>query len=213
MPSPVVPTADVGAAAALFGDSLATAVRYAELLAGPGVERGVIGPAEAGRIWGRHLLNCGATAGLMPVSGTLVDVGSGAGLPGIVLAILVPGLRVTLLEPLARRVDFLDLCVAELDLSNITVLRGRAEDLAGELAADVVTARAVAPLEKLAGLCAGLARRGGRVVAIKGATAGAELARARPALRRLGVTDAQLLQVGSGEGDVTATVVMFTTAA
>jgi 16S rRNA (guanine527-N7)-methyltransferase len=208
-----MPTADAEAAAALFGPSLATAVRYAELLAGPGVERGVIGPAEAGRIWSRHLLNCGATASLMPSSGMLVDVGSGAGLPGIVLAILIPELQVILLEPMARRVEFLEMCVAELELSNAAVLRGRAEDLAGQLSADVVTARAVAPLEKLAGLCASLARPGGRVVAIKGASAGEELARARPALKGLGAGEAQVVQVGSGEGDATATVVMFTTAA
>ncbi len=101
-----------GLAADMFGDALPQAEKYAALLTGAGVERGVVGPAEADRIWDRHLLNSGVLARLIPAKGTLVDLGSGAGLPGIVLAILLPGVRVTLLEPLARRVDFLEECVA-----------------------------------------------------------------------------------------------------
>ena len=102
---------------------------------------------------------------------------SGAGLPGIVLAMMLPGVRVTLLEPMARRVEFLEECLADLGLDNAEVLRARAEDVAGQLAADVVTARAIAPLDKLAGLALGLARPGGKVLAIKGAAAEAELGR------------------------------------
>ncbi len=198
------------AGAELFGEQLPLAQKYAQLLTGAGVERGVVGPAEAERIWDRHLLNCAVVARLIPSRGTLVDLGSGAGLPGIVLAMLLPGAKVTLLEALARRVAFLEECVAELGLANAQVVRGRAEDLAGEIAADVVCSRAVAPLEKLAGLSLGLARPGGRVLAIKGASAEAELARARPVLARLGVADARVSQVGSADGSVTATVVMFT---
>lgn len=198
------------AAAQLFGSSLPLAQKYAQLLVGAGVERGVVGPAEAERIWDRHLLNCGAIARLIPAKCTLVDLGSGAGLPGIVLAMLLPGARVTLLEPLGRRAEFLRECVAELGLANTQVLRGRAEDLAGQVLADVVTARAVAPLDKLAGLCVGLARPGGRVLAIKGASAGAELVKARPVLARLGVTDARVVQAGSAGVGATATVVTFT---
>src|SRR5215469_3804251 len=145
------------AAAEMFGDALPQAARYAELLTGVGVERGVLGPAEAERIWERHLLNCGAVARLVPARCSVVDLGSGAGLPGIVLAILLPGVQVTLLEPLARRVEFLQQSVAELGLANVEVVRGRAEELAGQLAGDVVTARAVAPLDKLAGLSLGVA--------------------------------------------------------
>lgn len=198
------------AAAEMFGDALPQAARYAELLTGAGVERGVLGPAEADRIWERHLLNCGAVARLVPARCSLVDLGSGAGLPGIVLAILLPGVRVTLLEPLARRVEFLEQSIADLGLANVDVLRGRAEDVAGHLAGDVVTARAVAPLAKLAGLSLGVARPGGRVLAIKGSTAEAELAKARPVLARLGVTDARIVQATSAAGRVTATVVSFT---
>jgi len=192
----------------MFGAAADTARKYAELLVGVGVDRGVVGPAEADRIWDRHLLNCGSIAHLVPAKGALTDLGSGAGLPGIVLAILLPGVHVTLLEAMARRVEFLELCVAELGLSNVEVVRGRAEDLAGHLAADVVTARAVAPLDKLAGLCVGIARPGGRIVAMKGASAEAELARARPVLARLGISDARVLEVGSAQSGA-ATVVMF----
>jgi 16S rRNA (guanine527-N7)-methyltransferase len=198
------------AAAEMFGDALPQAERYAELLAGIGVERGVMGPAEAERIWERHLLNCGAVARLIPAKCSLVDLGSGAGLPGIVLAILLPGAQVTLLEPLARRVEFMEESIADLGLANVDVVRGRAEDLAGQLAADIVTARAVAPLDKLAGLSLGLVRPGGRVLAIKGSTAEAELAKARPVLARLGVTDARVVQAASAGGGATATVVTFT---
>jgi 16S rRNA (guanine527-N7)-methyltransferase len=198
------------AGAELFGEALPKAERFAELLIGAGVERGVLGPAEADRIWDRHLLNCGAVARLVPAKCSLIDLGSGAGLPGIVLAILLPGAAVTLLEPLARRVEFLRQCVADLELANVEVVRGRAEDLAGQLAGDVVTARAVAPLDKLAGLCLGLARPGGRVLAMKGSTAEAELAKARPVLTRLGVTDARIVQAASAGGRAAATVVTFT---
>jgi 16S rRNA (guanine527-N7)-methyltransferase len=198
------------AGAELFGEALPLAQKYSQLLTGAGVERGVVGPAETERIWDRHLLNCAVIARLIPSRSSLVDLGSGAGLPGIVLAMLLPGATVTLLEALARRVAFLEECVAELGLANVQVVRGRAEDLAGQLAADVVCSRAVAPLEKLAGLSLGLVRPGGRVLAIKGASAEAELARARPVLARLGVTDGRVSQVSSADNSVTATVVMFT---
>jgi 16S rRNA (guanine527-N7)-methyltransferase len=197
------------AAAGVFGAVLPVAERYAGLLAGPAVERGMLGPAEADRLWERHLLNCAAIAHLVPAKCALVDVGSGAGLPGIVLAMLLPGVKVTLLEAMARRAVFLEECVAELGLANARVLRGRAEDVAGQVTADIATARAVAPLDKLAGLCAGLLRPGGRVLAMKGASAEAELAKARPVLARLGVTDARVSQVGSADGSATATVVTF----
>ncbi len=201
------------AAAAVFGSSLPAAERYAELLAGRGVELGVVGPAEADRVWDRHLLNCAAVARLVPARCSLADIGSGAGLPGIVLALLVPGARVTLVEAMARRVSFLEQCVAELELGNTEVVRGRAEDLAGRLVVDVVTSRAVAPLEKLAGLCVGLLRPGGKALAMKGASAETELRRARPVLARLGVTDARVVEVGSADGAAAATVVVFSAAA
>jgi 16S rRNA (guanine527-N7)-methyltransferase len=196
-------------ATAVFGAALPAAEKYAQLLAGPGVELGVMGPAEAERVWDRHLLNCAAIARLVPTRCSLADIGSGAGLPGIVLALLLPGVEVTLVEAMARRVSFLERCVTELGLGNVDVVRGRAEDLAGRLTVDVVTARAVAPLEKLAGLCVGLLRPGGKALAMKGASAKTELMRARPVLARLGVSDARVVEVGSADGAAAATVVVF----
>jgi 16S rRNA (guanine527-N7)-methyltransferase len=184
-------------ATAVFGDVLGQAQRYAELLATDGVTRGLIGPRETERLWDRHLLNCAVVAELLPERGELVDIGSGAGLPGVVLAMLRPSLRVVLLEPLLRRSVFLEECVAELGLSNATVLRGRAEEKAtAHIQADIATARAVAPLDRLAGWAAGLLRPGGQLLAIKGQSAAAELAAAEPVLARLGVRSAEVLQAG-----------------
>jgi 16S rRNA (guanine527-N7)-methyltransferase len=197
-------------ARAVFGPVIGVAERYARLLAGPGVERGLIGPAEAARLWDRHLINCGVVAELVPRPSAVIDLGSGAGLPGLVLAMLLPDVRFTLLEPMARRVAFLAECVSELGLGNVAVHRGRAEDLAGQLAADVVTARAVAPLDRLAGLALGLTRPGGTVLAIKGAGAEQEVARAGPTLRRLGAAGVQIVRAGAGRVDEPATVVRFT---
>ncbi|MGH3275708.1 MAG: 16S rRNA (guanine(527)-N(7))-methyltransferase RsmG [Streptosporangiaceae bacterium] len=196
-------------ARALFGAALPAAVRYATLLAGPGVERGLIGPAEAARIWDRHLLNCAVVADLVPDHCVLADLGSGAGLPGIVLALLRPDCDVLLVESMARRADFLSECVTALGLGRVRVVCGRAEDLAAEIAADVVTARAVAPLGKLARWAVGLCRPGGTVLAIKGARASDEVARASKELRLLGVTDLAVLQVGSDKVSPPATVVRF----
>src|SRR5450432_1308190 len=138
------PPAPPPAAVEIFGTAIGQAERYAGLLAGPGVERGLLGPDEAARLWDRHLLNCAVVAELIPVPCSLVDLGSGAGLPGIALAMLLPEAEVALLEPMARRALFLEECVAALGLANAVVRRGRAEDMAGQIAADVVIARAVA---------------------------------------------------------------------
>jgi 16S rRNA (guanine527-N7)-methyltransferase len=201
--------ADVPAeAASVFGGVLDQVRRYAELLATDGVTRGLIGPRETDRLWDRHLLNCAVVTELLPEYGRMVDIGSGAGLPGIVLAMLRPSLEVTLLEPLLRRAVFLEECVAELELANATVLRARAEDknVAG-MAADIATARAVAPLDRLAGWAAGLLRPGGQLLAIKGQSAEAELAAAKPVLSRLGVRSTEVLQAGNGRVVSATTVV------
>jgi 16S rRNA (guanine527-N7)-methyltransferase len=194
----------------VFGPGTSAAEHYARLLAGPAVARGLIGPHEVPRLWERHLLNSAAIAELVPRPSSLVDLGSGAGLPGIVLALLLPDVTVTLLEPMLRRVKFLEECLHALDLENAEVLRGRAEDFAGRLSADVVTARAVAPLDRLAGLATGLVRPGGIVLAIKGANARQEVAAARRTLRKLGIQDVDVVRVGSGKVDPAATVVRLT---
>ena len=158
-------------AAEVFGEALKKASEFASLLATEGVTRGLIGPRETSRLWDRHLLNCAVVAELLPDSGQLVDIGSGAGLPGIVLALMKPNLDVVLLEPMLRRVAFLEECVGALGMENASVVRGRAEEFSGKIQADVATARAVAPMEKLAGWASGLLRQGGTILAIKGQSA------------------------------------------
>jgi 16S rRNA (guanine527-N7)-methyltransferase len=200
--------ADGPEAAEVFGAALDQARRYAELLATDGVTRGLIGPRETGRLWDRHLLNCAVVSELLPERGVLVDIGSGAGLPGVVLAMLRPSLQVILLEPLLRRSVFLEECVAELGLSNATVLRARVEDkAAAHIEADVATARAVAPLDRLAGWAVRLLRPGGELLAIKGQSADEEIEAAQPVLSRLGVRSAEVLQAGHGRVVMATTVV------
>jgi 16S rRNA (guanine527-N7)-methyltransferase len=195
------------AAGKLFEDRLPTMVRYAAILAGPGVERGLIGPREVERLWDRHLLNCGAVAELIPENSHVIDVGSGGGLPGLVLAIARPDLRIMLLEPLLRRTSFLSECVEELGLDNVEVRRGRAEEWAGHLSAEVVTARAVAPLEKLVGWCLPLLAPEGRMLALKGEAAAAELEVVAPSLRPLGAVDWAVVEVGASLGEAATRVV------
>jgi 16S rRNA (guanine527-N7)-methyltransferase len=192
----------------VFGGAIDQARRYAELLETDGVTRGLIGPREAGRLWDRHLLNCSPVAEMLPEQGELVDIGSGAGLPGIVLAMLRPSLDVILLEPLLRRSVFLEECVTELGLANVTVVRARAEEkAAAHIKADFATARAVAPLDRLAGWAARLLRPGGELLAIKGQSAEEELTAAKPVLSRLGVQSAEVRQVGHGRVISATTVV------
>ena len=195
------------AAVAVFGAALGTAVEYGRMLAGPGVHRGLIGPHEVVRIWDRHLLNCAVVAELVPEGATVCDIGSGAGLPGIALAIARPDLRVILLEPLLRRSSFLRECVDALGLDRLTVDRGRAEERAGQIRVDVATARAVAPLPRLAGWALPLLRPGGELLALKGQSVEEELSGAEPDLRRLGAADWSIVRVGSGTVDPPTTVV------
>ena len=193
-------------ARAVFGPAVDAAIEYVRLLATEGAVRGLIGPREVPRLWDRHLLNSAAIASLVPPGARVVDVGSGAGLPGIPLALVRPDLTITLLEPLARRVTFLTECVDRLGLDRVTVVRGRAEEgpVRRELGgADVVTARAVAPLDKLAGWCLPLLRPGGRLLAMKGSTAAEELAAAGSLP---GAADAVVTQAG----DPPATVIVVT---
>ncbi|AXO38562.1 rRNA small subunit 7-methylguanosine (m7G) methyltransferase GidB [Micromonospora sp. B006] len=202
------------AARALFGDRLDLAAAYAELLATDGVVRGLIGPREAPRLWDRHLLNCAVVAERIPEGASVIDVGSGAGLPGLVLAIARPDLTVTLVEPLARRTSFLIEAVQRLGLTrDVRVFRGRAEEAAAGsrdregLSADIVTARAVAPLDRLAGWCLPLLVSGGRLVALKGASAADEIAEHTEAVVRLGGGTPELHRCGEGMVESPATVI------
>lgn len=195
----------------LFGDRLPLAERFVALLTEHGETRGLIGPREVERLWDRHILNSAVIADLVPKSATVVDVGSGAGLPGVPLAIARPDLRVTLLEPMARRIAWLTDVVTELGL-DARVVRGRAEEpevrrqLGG---ADVVTARAVAPLAKLAGWCLPLVAPGGLVLALKGESASEELARDADSVRRSGGVEASVVTCGAELLPVPTTVVLI----
>lgn len=194
----------------MFGERLGLATRYAALLAGSGVERGLIGPREAARIWQRHVLNCAVIGEVVPAGAGVVDAGSGAGLPGIPLALARPDLQITLLEPMARRVAWLTEVIDELGIA-VRVHRGRAEDAAVRSAlggCDVVTARAVAPLGRLAGWTLPLLRPGGLLVAMKGATAEDEVASDRAAIKGLGGCVIRLYDCGSGIVDPLTRVVL-----
>ncbi|MEU3254703.1 16S rRNA (guanine(527)-N(7))-methyltransferase RsmG [Streptomyces sp. NPDC006997] len=192
----------------VFGDRYGDAVRYAELLAEAGVQRGLIGPREVPRLWERHLLNCAVLSEVVPEGVTVCDVGSGAGLPGIPLALVRDDLKITLLEPLLRRTNFLTEVVELLGLDHVTVVRGRAEEVMGKLTpVHVVTARAVAPLDRLATWGIPLLRPYGEMLALKGDAAEEELKSAATALTKLGAVETSILHVGEGVVDPMSTVV------
>ncbi|MGY1807598.1 16S rRNA (guanine(527)-N(7))-methyltransferase RsmG [Blastococcus sp. SYSU D00669] len=199
-------------ASELFGEALPAAERYVARLASDGVARGLIGPREVGRLWDRHVLNSAAVAEAVPEGARVVDVGSGAGLPGIPLGLARPDLALTLVEPMARRVEFLEEAVAELG-APWRVVRGRAEDRGVVTAVgpvDVVTARAVAPLPRLVAWCRGLLRPGTRLVALVGARAVAELPALVPELEAAGMRDVHPRAVGAALGNAATTVVVMT---
>lgn len=192
----------------------ASLTRYAELLATAGVERGLIGPREVPRIWDRHLLNCAVAVPLVPEGADVIDVGSGAGLPGIVWAVVRSDITVTCLEPLQRRATFLEEVVAELGLTGrVHVVRARAEDIVRgrgpvtSLRARVVTARAVAPLERLAGWTVPLVQPGGELLALKGRSAAEEIEASRSVLERLGIVEVAIVECGEGLVDPATIVV------
>lgn len=180
--------------------------RFAEFVASAGVERGLVGPREVPRIWDRHILNCAVVADLIPHGASVADVGSGAGLPGLVLAIVRPDLEVHLIEPLLRRTTFLSEAVALLGLEDrVTVHRGRANDV--RLTCDVVTSRAVAALDVLTQWSLPLIKVGGQMLALKGSSAAEELATHRHAIAKAGGDAGEVLTVGAGVVDPGTTVV------
>jgi 16S rRNA (guanine527-N7)-methyltransferase len=194
-------------AAGVFASALPKAERFAGFLATAGTDRGLIGPREVPRLWERHLLNCAVLTDLVPEGASVCDIGSGAGLPGLVLAIRRPELHVTLVEPLLRRTTFLEEAVALLELPHVEVVRARAEALHGSRQFDVVTSRAVAPLERLLGWSMPLVRPGGFMLAMKGSSAAEELAGASDALRTWGGAGPEVVHIGSDQLSVPTTVV------
>lgn len=196
--------------------------RYVDMLSTTAVERGLIGPREADRLWERHILNCVVVAECLPTGSHVVDLGSGAGLPGLVLALARPDLSMTLLEPMLRRASFLQEAVSALDVPNAVVCRARAEQVGSRpttrgpagrdgpaiaLPVDAVVARAVAPLGRLAGWALPLIRPRGELVAMKGESAEAELTDARADLARLGAGRIRIDTVGEGVVSPPTTVV------
>lgn len=188
--------AEPAAAAEVFGDQLDLARQFTRNLAEHGEELGLIGPLELPRLWTRHILNCGIVAPLL--KGRVGDVGSGAGLPGLVLAIARPDVEFVLIEPMERRVSWLKDQVAELGLKNVTVVRDRAEDLRQDILLDQVTARAVSALKKLIPMTAPLVRPGGELVLMKGAGAPAEIDAATKQIRQFKLRNVEVLTLGEG---------------
>ena len=183
--------------ATYFGAAWPAVSRFAALLREQGVRRGLLGPNEAGRLWERHLLNSAGACALLPATGVLADLGSGGGLPGVVLAAMRPEAHVVLLEPMERRTDWLTFVVSELGLANARVIRGRAEDVAGTLVVDAMTARAVSSLDNLLRWAAPLVRTGGQLFAIKGARAGEEAAAAGGSTRQYGWVELGVIEAGT----------------
>lgn len=194
------------AAARIFGDRLPLAQAYHDSLATTAAERGFIGPKEVSRLWSRHVLNCAVIAEAFDEGLSVADIGSGAGLPGIPLAIARPDLQITLIEPLLKRSTYLGEITEELGLDNVTVVRGRAEEQKKTLF-DVITSRAVAPLGKLASWSLPLVRPGGSMTAMKGASVAEELERDAKVIAKAGGTDAEILTVGEGLLEQPATLI------
>lgn len=188
-------------------DRLRLLERYADLLATDGIERGLIGPREAPRLWGRHLLGCAALAEVVAADSTVCDVGSGAGLPGLVIALAQPSATVTLVEPMQRRCAFLTETVATLGIENVEVVRARAEELHGRRTFDVVTSRAVAPLERLLAWSMPLVAPTGVLVAMKGSSVAEELPAAMPLVERWQCTAPEILTLDVDGASTPTTVV------
>ncbi|WP_334121281.1 16S rRNA (guanine(527)-N(7))-methyltransferase RsmG [Glutamicibacter sp.] len=184
------------AAEKIFGDRLDLAKRYVQHLASSGIERGLLGPREVPRLWSRHVLNCAVIESVMERGVEVADVGSGAGLPGLCLAIARPDLKLTLIEPLERRCIWLSEVIDDLGLDNVTVMRGRAEQMVDAVNARYVTARAVSALTNLAGLTIPLLHGQGELIAIKGRSAAEEIEKASKAIRKLGGKETEVLTLG-----------------
>ena len=201
---------DLVAATAIFGDRLPLAQRYVEHLATTGIERGLIGTRDVPRLWARHVLNCAAEQEYIAEGASVADVGSGAGLPGLCLAIARPDLSITLIEPLERRVIWLHEVVEDLGLENVKILRSRAEQAVGQVEADVVTARAVSALVGLVDITLPILRGTGELLALKGRSAREEIKKAKKKLNRYGARETEILTAGEGLLDEPTTVVRVT---
>lgn len=200
-------TKELQAAQSIFGERLQTAERFVEHLATSGIERGLLGPRELPRLWDRHVLNCAVVGELIPAAARVADVGSGAGLPGLALAIARPDASFVLIEPLERRVNWLREVTSDLQLTNVEIFRGRAEQAVGRFDVNVVTARAVSALSGLATMTMPLLSGSGVVLAIKGRSAVEEVVKASKIIRRLGGVETTVVTAGGALLEEPTTVV------
>jgi len=207
---PVLSGDALEAAQKVFGDRLPVAQRYVQHLASSGIERGLIGPREVPRLWERHVLNCAVVQELIEQGATVADVGSGAGLPGLCLAIARPDLSLTLIEPLERRVIWLTEVVEDLGLENVDIMRSRAEQAVGYVEADYVTARAVSALVGLLDITLPILRGTGQLLALKGRTATEEITKAKKKLNKYGDRKTEILLAGEDLLEEPTTVVRVT---
>ncbi|WP_069385532.1 16S rRNA (guanine(527)-N(7))-methyltransferase RsmG [Cellulosimicrobium cellulans] len=198
---------DTDAVAAYFGDAYPKVEAFAERLRVEGELRGLIGPREVDRIWDRHILNSAAVVPFLPTSGLIADVGSGAGLPGIVVAAMRPDASLYLIEPMERRCAWLTEIATNLALPNVEVKRGRAEEYHGAFECDAVTSRAVAALDKLARISLPLVRPGGAMVVLKGRNVAKEVDPARKVVRKLKGAEPEILDASTVPGVESTTVV------
>jgi 16S rRNA (guanine527-N7)-methyltransferase len=208
VPESYLPETEPAAAAVIFGDRVSLARRYAELLVRDSDTLGLLGPREMPKLWTRHILNSAVVSELVPAGVSVADVGSGAGLPGIPMAIAQPGSHFTLIEPMERRSDWLKLVVADLGLTNVSVLRARAEEV-GEVF-DLVTARAVSALPKLLRLTVPLTKHGGAIIALKGSKAAEEIEESKKLVKKLKIASFEVIHTGAQILDE-ATLVVRTT--
>lgn len=200
----------VDAAEVTFGDRIDVAERFVEHLVTTGIEWGLLGPREIPKMWDRHVLNCAVVHELLPKGTVVADVGSGAGLPGIALAIVRPDVQFILIEPLERRVDWLDMVIEDLGLENVDVIRARSEQVFESVDVDVVTARAVSAMKSLVPLTVPLLHGDGQLLAIKGQSAANEIEKADKVLRKFKTKDAEVLTVGDELLAVPTTVARLT---
>lgn len=200
----------VDAAEVLYGDRLPVAERFVEHLVTTGIEWGLLGPREIPRMWDRHVLNCAVVHELIPTGSVVADVGSGAGLPGLALAIARPDVQFVLIEPLERRVDWLDMVVADLSLKNVDVVRARSEQVFDTVDVDIVTARAVSAMKSLVPMTVPLLHGQGVLLAIKGQSAAVEIEKAEKILRKFKTKKSEVLTVGDELLEVPTTVARLT---
>lgn len=200
----------VDAAEVLYGDRVGLAERFVEHLVTTGIEWGLLGPREIPKMWDRHVLNCAVVQELIPQGAVVADVGSGAGLPGLALAITRPDVQFVLIEPLERRVDWLNMVIEDLELENVDVLRARSEQVFDSVDVDIVTARAVSAMKSLVPITVPLLHGQGELLAIKGQSAKSEIEKADKVLRKFKTKKAEVLTVGDELLEVPTTVARLT---